>query len=302
MLFQGFLPEDSPDPPPYRERVGRHLIALAATLAFMQAYHYLGFWPGPEPIPFAIALFLATVHGHRALAIGAAVVAAVLVTVPQWSFEDLPQVLPTLTAVIAIGEIVRIRRAYLRQARQRAVDAERLRISRELHDVLVHHMSVVNVQAGAALHRPHRATDALMIIRQASRDALDEVRGALGTLRAPSIRQLDELIDRVRTDGLVVSKRIRGRIELPAEVDQAAYRVVQEALTNVVRHADATKVAVHLDCRPDQVTVQVRDNGKGGDALPGNGLTGMRERVAALGGQLTTSGESGFRVEARIPL
>ncbi|RSM75379.1 two-component sensor histidine kinase [Kibdelosporangium aridum] len=282
--------------------MGRHLIALAATLAFMQAYHYLGFWPGPEPIPFAIALFLATVHGHRALAIGAAVVAAVLVTVPQWSFEDLPQVLPTLTAVIAIGEIVRIRRAYLRQARQRAVDAERLRISRELHDVLVHHMSVVNVQAGAALHRPHRATDALMIIRQASRDALDEVRGALGTLRAPSIRQLDELIDRVRTDGLVVSKRIRGRIELPAEVDQAAYRVVQEALTNVVRHADATKVAVHLDCRPDQVTVQVRDNGKGGDALPGNGLTGMRERVAALGGQLTTSGESGFRVEARIPL
>ncbi|SMC90447.1 sensor histidine kinase [Kibdelosporangium aridum] len=282
--------------------MGRYLIALAATLAAMQAYHYLGFWPGPEPIPFVIALFLATVQGHRALAIGAAVVAAVVVTVPAWSFEDLPQVLPTLTAVIAIGEIVRIRRAYLRQARQRAVDAERLRISRELHDVLVHHMSVVNVQAGAALLRPQRANDALIIIRQASRDALDEVRSALGTLRAPSIRQLDELIDRVRTDGLVVSKRIRGRTELPAEVDQAAYRVVQEALTNVVRHAEATKVAVHLECRRDRVTVQVRDNGKGGDALPGNGLTGMRERVAALGGQLTTSGESGFRVEARIPL
>jgi signal transduction histidine kinase len=229
-------------------------------------------------------------------------VAAVLVTVPDWSFEDLPQVLPTLAFVIAAGEIARIRKAYLLQARQRAVDAERLRISRELHDVLVHHMSVVNVQAGAALLRPQHTTDALIIIRQASRDALDEVRGALGALRAPSIRHLDELLDRVRTDGLVVSKRIRGRADLLAEDDQAAYRVVQEALTNVMRHAQATRVTVRLDHRPDAVTVRVEDNGKGGNESPGNGLTGMRERVTALGGRLTTSGESGFRVEARIPL
>jgi signal transduction histidine kinase len=277
-------------------------IALAATLAFMQAYHRLGLPPGPEPAPFVIVLFLATVQGHRALAIAAAVAAAVIVTVPDWDFTDLPQVLPALAVVITAGELTRVRRAYLRQSHQRAVDAERLRISRELHDVLVHHMSVINVHAGAALLRPAHATEALGVIRQASRDALTEVRSAIGVLRAPSIRHLDELLDRVRTDGLAVRKRIRGDVELPADVDHVAYRVVQEALTNVVRHAEATKVTVLVDVRPEQLTVHVEDNGKGSTALPGNGLTGMRERVTALGGELVTSNERGFRVAARIPV
>jgi signal transduction histidine kinase len=277
-------------------------IALAATLAFMEAYHRLGLPPGPEPAPFVVALFVATAKGHRVLAIVAAVAAAVLVTVPEQDFGDLPQVLPALAVVITAGEIARIRRAYLRQSRQRAVDAERLRISRELHDVLVHHMSVINVQAGAALLRPAHATEALGVIRRASQDALSEVRSALGALRAPSLRQLDELLDRVRTDGLTVRKRIRGEAKVPPDVDHVAYRVVQEALTNVVRHAEATKVTVHVVYRPDALTVQVEDNGKGSNALPGNGLSGMRERVTALGGELVTSNDGGFRLAAMIPV
>nr|WP_052477974.1 histidine kinase [Kibdelosporangium sp. MJ126-NF4]CEL15111.1 two-component system sensor kinase [Kibdelosporangium sp. MJ126-NF4]CTQ93293.1 two-component system sensor kinase [Kibdelosporangium sp. MJ126-NF4] len=282
--------------------MGRHLVALAVTLAAMEAYHRLGLPPGPEPVPFAIALFLTSAHGHRTLAIGAATAAVVMVIVPTSQYEDLPQVVPVLAVVIALGEIARIRKAYLLQSRQRAVDAERLRISRELHDVLVHHMTVINIQAGAAMLRPAHTGAALGVIKQASRDALDEVRSTVGVLRAPGLRHLDALLDRVRTDGLVVSKRIRGRTDLPVEVDQAAYRIVQEALTNVVRHAGATRVVIHLDCRPDEVTVQVRDNGKGGDPLPGNGLTGMLERVTALGGDLRMSGGAGFRVRARIPL
>jgi signal transduction histidine kinase len=127
------------------------------------------------------------------------------------------------------------------------------------------------------------------------------VRSTIGVLRARTIRHLDELLDRVRTDGLTVRKRVRGDIEPPADVDHVAYRVVQEALTNVVRHAEATKVMVQVDVRTEQLTVQI-DNGKGSNALPGNGLTGMRERVTALGGELVTSNESGFRVAARIPV
>jgi signal transduction histidine kinase len=151
-------------------------IALAATLAFMEAYHRLGLPPGPEPAPLVVVLFLATVQGHRALAIAAATAAAVMVTVPDWDFADLPQVLPALAVVLTAGELARVRRAYLRQSRQRAVDAERLRISRELHDVLVHHMSVINVHAGAAMLRPAHATEALGVIRQASRDAMPSPR------------------------------------------------------------------------------------------------------------------------------
>jgi signal transduction histidine kinase len=275
---------------------------LVATLALMAAYHWLGLFPGPEPLLFVIALFTTTADGRRTLAIIAAVAAAALVTIPEGHYDDLPQVLPALAVVLACGEIARIRRAYLRQSRQRAVDAERLRISRELHDVLVHHMSVINVQAGAALLRPAHANDALTVIRQASRDALGEVRSALGVLRAPTVHQLDELLDRVRTDGLVVTKRVRGQGDLPADVDHVAYRVVQEALTNVVRHSDATKVTVRLDYGPGGMTVQVEDNGKGGGSTPGNGLRGMAERVDALGGELSVSGDDGFRVLARIPL
>jgi signal transduction histidine kinase len=276
--------------------------ALLAGLLVMETYHQLGLPLGPEPVPFVVVLFLATAKGYRILAIAAAVTAAAMVTIPDGDYSDLPQVLPALAVVIACGEITRIRRAYLLQSRQRAVDAERLRISRELHDVLVHHMSVINVQAGAALLRPGHATAALGVIKQASREALGEVRSALGVLRAPSVRQLDELLDRVRTDGLSVSKRVRGQVDLPPDVDHVAYRIVQEALTNVVRHSEATKVTVRLDCGPQAMTVLVQDNGRGGDSLPGNGLRGMAERVEALGGEFDIQGADGFRVLARLPV
>jgi signal transduction histidine kinase len=275
---------------------------LLVGLVLMEVWHRLGLPPGPEPLPFVIVLFLATAKGYRVLAIGAAVVAAAMVTVPEGDYSDLPQVLPVLAVVITGGEILRIRRAYLVQSRQRAVDAERLRISRELHDVLVHHMAVINVQAGAALLQPGHATEALGLIKQASREALGEVRSALGVLRAPSVRQLDDLLDRVRTEGLSVSKQVRGKVDLPPDVDHVAYRIVQEALTNVVRHSEATKVTVRLDYGPQAMTVLVHDNGKGGDSLPGNGLRGMAERVEALGGEFDVQRTGGFRVLARLPL
>lgn len=279
------------------------VVVLAVTGMVMVGYHLLGYPGGPEPLPFVVALCAVVAEGRRVLAVVAGVAAVVVVTVPAWSFEDLPQVVLALALVLAGGEIWRIRRAYLAQARQRAVDAERLRIARELHDVLVHHMSVINVQAGAALLRPSHAGDALVVIKQASREALGEVRSALGVLRAPGVRRLDDLLDRVRTDGLVVVKHVRGKVaELPTDVDQVAYRVVQEALTNVVRHAGATRITVGLEYRPREVMVRVEDDGRGGDAPAGNGLSGMRERVVAIGGELVTSGDGGFRVHARLPL
>ncbi|MFJ9780623.1 sensor histidine kinase [Amycolatopsis sp. NPDC101161] len=216
-------------------------------------------------------------------------------------------------ALVAGGAVAHYRaeaeRTKEAEARARATD-ERLRIARELHDVLGHHLSLINVQAGAALHRrdPAQAEDALGTIKDASKTALQELRATLGMLRQvdqPSLSRVAELAESVGASGLTVRTEIDGVArDLPPDVEHAAFRVVQEALTNVARHAGAKTVVVRLGYGADALSVQVDDDGRGGDAPPGTGIRGMAERARALGGELTAAPREGggYRVRARLPV
>ena len=204
-------------------------------------------------------------------------------------------------------------------ARRRAME-ERLRIARELHDSLTHSISVIQVQAGVAVHlarkRGEDVPPALMAIEEAGADAVRELRATLGVLRSEDgdgsgLSQLDGLVARARAAGLPVTVTVTGEQRpLPPEADQAAYRIVQEALTNVSRHAGRACARVHLRYTPDALSVQVDDDGKGTvtgtvtrPSGPGLGLVGMRERVSALGGRLQAGPQDGggFRVRAELP-
>ncbi|POX45647.1 two-component sensor histidine kinase [Streptomyces sp. Ru72] len=242
----------------------------------------------------------------------------------------------------AAGDAVRSRRAFVQAIRERAeraertreeearrrVAEERLRIARDLHDVVAHHIALVNVQAGVAAHvmdkRPDQAKEALSHVREASRSALNELRATVGLLRqsgdpeaptepAPGLARLDELADTFRSAGLPVE--VAGADDgtaLPAAVDLAAYRVIQEALTNVRKHAGPTaKAEVSVVRVGPDVEITVLDDGPGEDGPPGDddghgghGLLGMRERVTAVGGSLTTGPRygGGFRVHAILPV
>jgi signal transduction histidine kinase len=213
-------------------------------------------------------------------------------------------------------------------ARRRAME-ERLRIARELHDSLTHSISVIQVQAGVAVHlarkRGEDVPPALAAIQEAGADAVRELRATLGVLRSDEdgdgsgLGQLDGLVARARAAGLPVTVTVTGAERpLPAEADQAAYRIVQEALTNVSRHAGHAAASVHLHYTPETLSIQVDDDGQGpgtgtgtgtGNGAgarasgPGLGLVGMRERVSALGGRLQAGPQDGggFRVRAELP-
>jgi signal transduction histidine kinase len=249
-----------------------------------------------------------------------------------------------MVAAAVLAEVARARTAYLEQVEQRAeeaertreetarrrADEERLRIARELHDSLTHSISIIKVQAGVAVHLSNKrgdpVPDALLAIQHASGDAMRELRNTLEVLRtdpAPAssaaitleadasadgagLARLDRLVDGARLAGLPVTVEIGGRRRtLPEEIDITAYRIVQESLTNVARHAGPATATVHLDYGDDTLTLCIDDNGRGATTLvPGVGLTGMRERVAALGGTLSTGPRAGggFSVQAELPL
>ncbi|MFD3514983.1 sensor histidine kinase [Streptomyces sp. NPDC058657] len=222
--------------------------------------------------------------------------------------------------------------AYLRQTEQRAAEAERtreeaalrrageerLRIARELHDSLTHSISIVKLQAGVAVHLARKRGEdvpaALIAIQEASGEAMRELRATLEVLRTDvvppgtGLDRLPELIERARAAGLAVTVTRTGEEqELPGAVDRAAYRIVQEALTNVARHAGRAKADVQFNCAADVLTVRVENDGDERAAAPpppGTGLTGMRERVAALGGELDAGPREGggFVVQAQLPL
>jgi signal transduction histidine kinase len=205
-------------------------------------------------------------------------------------------------------------------ARRRAME-ERLHIARELHDSLTHSISVIQVQAGVAVHlarkRGEDVPPALLAIQEAGADAARELRGTLGVLRSPQdgdgsgLSQLDSLVARARAAGLPVTVTVTGAERpLPPEVDQAAYRIVQEALTNVSRHAGDACASVHLHYTPQSLSVEVVDDGEGAvtstgarPSGPGLGLVGMRERVTALGGRLQAGAHDGggWHVRAELP-
>jgi signal transduction histidine kinase len=237
-------------------------------------------------------------------------------------------------AAVFAGDAVRNRRAYLagleeraryfeetrdEEARRRVVE-ERLRIARDLHDVVAHSIASINVQAGVAVHvierNPEQARNALLAIKRTSKEALTELRATLGLLRqggeslprtpAPSLVQLDSLVDTAARAGLPVDVSMRGEAwPLSPAVEAAAYRIVQESLTNVVRHADATGATVSVAYGPESLEIEVLDDGRasGVDGGEGHGITGMRERAAAVGGRVDAGPrpEGGFRVWARLP-
>ena len=246
-----------------------------------------------------------------------------------------------LTSAWLLGDNMRIRRAYVaaveeraeRLERERDVDAqravleERARIARELHDVVAHSMSVMVVQAGAArrtlAHDQDKAAEAVGHIESTGRSALEEMRRLVSVLRGaadgdddgpvllpqPQPDDLDKLILGCRDAGLDVDLSVAGdRRPLPPGLGLVVYRVVQEALTNTIRHAGPAHATVCLDYRPDVIVVTVTDDGRGAAAPagagPGHGLAGMRERVALYGGELAAGPQvgGGFRVVARVPV
>ncbi|MGW6932194.1 sensor histidine kinase [Lentzea sp. NPDC054927] len=199
-----------------------------------------------------------------------------------------------------------------------AIAAERMRIARDLHDVVAHHVSVMGIQAGAARRvldsDPAMARDALQTVEQTARTAINELRGLLGVLRAdsqeelraaPGLDDLPELFDHARAAGLDVSHGVYGDPrDVPSRVALSAYRVVQEALTNVVKHADAQHVDVRMRFLDSALELEISDDGRGrGTPGAGFGLVGMRERVAVHGGSLEAGPrrDAGYLVRASLP-
>lgn len=226
--------------------------------------------------------------------------------------------------VWALGESVRNRRVAIEQASRRAVGEEQARIARELHDVIAHSVSVIIVQAGAADHvfdaHPDQARAALRAIEAAGRDALEELRPLLAAVRPsataatppprPGLDRLAELAAPLRTAGLEVAVRREDSHlpgSLPSAVDLSAYRIIQEALTNTLRHAGARRVEVTVRAAHGVLELEVCDDGRAaaqaGDGA-GRGIAGMRERAALLGGTFEAGPlpQGGFRVHARLPL
>jgi signal transduction histidine kinase len=235
-----------------------------------------------------------------------------------------------LAALLGGSELIRLRRERslaLTQGRKeealRQVSEDRLRIARDLHDIVAHNISVINVQANSALHlmdrQPERARLALSTIHEVSKQALVELRSVLGVLRdvdeeaplapAPGLAQLAGLLQRSRAGGLAVDVVEQGeRHELPAEIDLAAYRIVQESLTNTTRHSGSGRASIHLTYGKGDLLVEVQDDGPavGGGPVDGTGrgIIGMSERVEAVGGTLEAGPRlgGGFCVRARLPL
>jgi signal transduction histidine kinase len=316
------------------------LVVAAITVLF----YALGYPFGPGWLALLVALWTAVTGGQRLAAwlTAALAIPAYVALTTLFGRARVPTVvgllahLGWLLVVLAAAEVVRVRRERLLEAARtraeedrRRAGEERLRIARELHDVLAHNISLINVQAGVALHlmdeRPGQSRAALEAIKQASSDALHELRSVLDILRqggdaprAPTsgLDSLDDLVANAAAAGLEVRTRVEGTPRpLPAGVDLAAYRIVQEALTNVTRHAGRPVTATVLVAfGDDELTVRVDDDGNGeesafGRQIPrsgrsGNGIRGMRERAAALGGDLTAGPRAGggFRVSAHLPL
>jgi signal transduction histidine kinase len=316
------------------------LVAVGVSLAAVDVYVGLGYPYGPIFLSVVVALYSAVQAGQRRATWLLAAAGYVGYAVASWADPrsdpdqgvlHLALVGGWLVGVLAVSELVRISRANAAQRarvqqedEERRRSAQRLALAQDLHDVLAHDISLINVQAGVALHllgeHPEQARPALATIKEASRDALHELRAALDVLRrgddaprtpVPTLADLDALVGAVQAGGLEVEVDRDGLPPgLPAEVQLAAFRIVQESLTNVSRHARATRAAVRLHGDGVRLTVEVDDDGTS-DASAGRvastagmGISGMRRRAEALGGTLVAGPRAGggFRVVAVLPL
>jgi len=313
------------------------LACLAVVAGAVTTYLALDFVYGP--ILFAVGIATYSVAAHRPIrrSLPAAVLTAVALTVPfaidttgGW-ISRLAQVIAWnswLLAAWAVGvaaRTVRASRAQTRAERQRQETyEERLRTAQDVHDIVGHGLAAISMQAGVALHvldrSPQRARDLLESIRQSSQQSLEELRATLAVFRssgaAPDelaplagLDQLPSLVGRMADSGVPVELTTSGQpVPVLASVDNAAYRIVQESLTNVLRHAGPTAAAatVHLGWSPDRLVVRIADGGRGPGqhVVAGQGLAGMQARAEGVGGTLTAGpGDAGgFRVHAELPL
>ncbi|WP_290053429.1 sensor histidine kinase [Amycolatopsis solani] len=307
---------------------------LVATAGCALAHQAAGF--EVPVVAYLFAVYAAVRAGHRVAAVVASVamLAAVPLVLLASGLHDANQAftqsrdvlqLAWLIAAGAAGEALRqaerradeAERTREETARRRA-DEERLHIARELHDSLTHQISVVKVQAEVAVHlarkRGEDVPESLLAIRDAGREAARELCATLGALRDDDknpprgLDDVPDLVRQARTAGLDARLTVEGDgAGVPAAVGRTAYRIVQEALTNVARHAAAATASVRIDHRPGALVIRVDDDGRATVAAapaPGVGLLGMRERVTALGGRLQAEprAEGGFRVEAELPV
>ncbi|MEU4226957.1 sensor histidine kinase [Nonomuraea sp. NPDC026600] len=303
------------------------LLVLAVVLAELTAATALGM-PAEQlwPLLLAADVLVCVIAATRSGVTAALVTLAVLEGV--WQAALWPHALASgflaLTALLAgsvllawlAGTAIRQRREYGEAVRVHAVTAERLRIARDVHDMVAHSIGSIAIQAGAGRRvidtRPEQARDALDAIEITSRETLKGLRQVLGVLRRPDppptgLADLDRVTSTAIAAGVQVDVRWQGeRRPLPAAVDQSAFRIVQEAVTNVVRHADAARCRVSIGYAGEELSVEIVDDGRADSASEGGGygIAGMRERVALLNGHFTAGSrpEGGFRVAARLPI
>lgn len=321
-------------------RRSRPLIVLAATLVASLVWDVISLDGGPSLAIF-VSLYGVGRYIEEQRTSYLAVAAAFLVVIANDLIEREPVSVIGLSLVLVfvawyVGRRIKGRREYLAlleeraeylereraAAAQRAADEERTRIARELHDVVAHRVSMITVQAGAAQtvagSDPERAVRAMAAVEEEAREALRELRQVLGVLRgddqpeglAPmhGLAEIPELVEEMRRAGVDASlSNDRDPGDLPAGVDLASYRIVQEALTNVLKHAGPDPEAeVRLSTDNQMLIIEVTDRGAGVSTLPGSGqgLVGMRERAALLGGNFDAGPRlgGGFRIIARLPL
>jgi signal transduction histidine kinase len=321
------------------------LVLLLVAGAFA-ARELVGFNAGIAGLGLLVAMYSVAAYEQRArrlfflVVAGLGFVAGFVVFGVTGNPRSFAITVPSLFFVAAwlIGDYLRTRRAYVGQLEERAArlererdqdrrlaaDEERTRIARELHDVVAHDVSVIAIQAGAArsvqASKPEAAAKALGLIETTARETLIELNRLLGVLRGsngatadrspqPGIGQLAGLVEELRAAGLEVDARVDGEAgPLPPALDLSAYRILQEATTNVLKHARARRVDIRVHYSPTMLALDVRDDGAGHGADPassaGHGLIGMRERVALFGGELRAGRDpaGGFSVHARLPI
>ncbi|MFF0451359.1 sensor histidine kinase [Streptomyces sp. NPDC004609] len=307
---------------------------LAVTGLCAVGYQAAGF--DVPAVAYLFAVYAAVRAGHRTITVtvSVAVLAALPLAALASGLHDIGEAFAQARGALEIAWLIAAAAAgeALRQAERRAdeaertreetarhrADEERLHIARELHDSLTHQISIIKVQAEVAVHvarkRGEQVPQALLAIQEAGREATRELRATLEALRDDGLTQphelddVPELVERARLTGLDASLTIEGQQQdVPAAVGRTVYRIVQESLTNIARHAGAATASVRIDCRPDTLTIRVDDDGRATPDTsppPGVGLLGMRERVTALGGRLRAEprGEGGFTVQAELPV
>lgn len=327
----------------------RPVLVLLASFVLLTAYYSFGFPAVGLALPLAAALYSVAESGQLRWAIGSALAVVTFATLYRLladrddgaalTYQTVTD-LTIIAAVLALGDSVHSRRRWYAELRRRTeraeiereaqtarrIEAERLHIAQELHDVLGHTVSLISLQAGVAAESvrddPAAAEAALQTIRTTSRAALGELRQTLGILRdsgsdsplmpIAGLAQLDRIVSAAGGGGLDVAVQVMGdQVPLPVVVDAAAHRIVQESITNVLRHAQASKATIELGYTPDELTVRISDDGRATPAAnphangtAGYGIRGMRERVGVLGGRLVAGAgpTGGFVVEARLPL